>query len=129
MTKFVSICVCILLVFLPSAYINASQYVSNTALVSAGDEDETEGSAILWTVIGWALGKWIYEPLYDKLVTVYDQVNDYFVALRRANELEAEARYLFYQQYPNGNITDSGSDLFEEGREPLIPFGYKALPY
>lgn len=69
------------------------------------------------------------DPAYDKLVSLYEQADDYFVALRRKNELEAEARYLFYRLYPDGNIIDSGSNLFEEGREPLIPFGYELLPY
>ncbi len=120
--------ICLLLVFSFPICIQASENELIDNLDETNNEIQASGE-ILWIVIGWAVGKWVLDPLWEEIVDVYDTVSDYFVALRLKNQFEAEARRKFYEMYPNGQIVvDSGSNMDEE-RYYYIPFGYELLPY
>ena len=91
----------------------ASANIGYSYKESSGLSEDTIECDGFWMgiVVGWAVGKFVLDPLWEKTVEVYEQVNDYFVALRRQNALEAEARRRFYDEYPNGQVIGSGSSI------------------
>ncbi len=134
MKKIVTILICLCLLSTTFSYpVLASTNIGYSYKESSALTDDTMEPNGFWMgiVIGWAVGRFVLDPLWDKIVEVYEevceQVNDYFVALRRQTALEAEARRRFYDQYPDGQVIRSGSSI--DGEYYYIPYEYKPIPY